>query len=153
MKKNPSKVIRANNYRWDSVPMREYKTEGTHFKDITRQTLLGEGEGEEALNFITRYFEIQPGGYSTLERHQHVHAVIIIRGRGEVILEDRVEPVELHDCVYIAPDTFHQFHALGDEPLGFLCIVDRQRDRPQLPEADDLNRLLANAEVARRLKT
>ncbi|NLO80320.1 MAG: cupin domain-containing protein [Xanthomonadaceae bacterium] len=153
MNDNPSKVIKARNYRWDSVPLREYKTEGTHFKDITRQTLLGEGEGEEALNFITRYFEIQPGGYSTLERHQHVHAVIIIRGRGEVILEDRVEPVELHDCVYIAPDTFHQFHALGDEPLGFLCIVDRQRDRPQLPEADDLNRLLANAEVARRLKT
>lgn len=152
MKKNPSKVIKAHNYRWDGVPMREYKTEGSHFKDITRQTLMGEGAGEEALNCLTRYFEVQPGGYSTLERHEHTHSVVIIRGHGEVILEDRVEPVALHDCVYIAPDTFHQFHALGDEPLGFLCIVDRNRDRPQLPEAEDINRLFANAEVASRLK-
>jgi quercetin dioxygenase-like cupin family protein len=153
MSKNHSKVIRARNYRWDDVPMREYKTDGTHFKDITRQTLMGEGEGEEALNNLTRYFEIQPGGYSTLERHEHTHAVVILRGRGEVILEERVEPIGLHDCVYIAPDTFHQFHALGEEPLGFLCIVDRERDRPQLPEAKDINRLLASAEVAKRLKT
>jgi mannose-6-phosphate isomerase-like protein (cupin superfamily) len=152
MKKNPSKVIKARDYRWD-VPMREYKTEGTHFKDITRQTIMGEGEGEEALKSLTRYFEVQPGGYSTLERHEHTHSVVIMRGRGEVILEDRVEPVNLHDCVYIAPNTFHQFHATGDEPLGFLCIVDRERDRPQLPEAEDINRLFANADVAARLKT
>lgn len=153
MSKRQSKVIRASNYRWDGVPLREYKSDGSHFKDISRQTLMGEGEGEADLNSLTRYFEIQPGGYSTLERHEHTHSVIILRGHGEVILEERIEPVGLHDCIYIAPDTFHQFHALGDEPLGFLCIVDRERDRPQLPEANDLNRLLANSEVAKRLKT
>lgn len=151
--KNNSKVVKARNYRWDEVSLREYKTEGNHFKDITRQTLLGENEGEEALKSITRYFEVQPGGHSTLERHEHTHTVVIIRGEGEVVLEDRVEPVALHDCVYIAPQTFHQFHATGSEPLGFLCIVDRERDRPQLPEAHDINRLIANAEVGKRLKT
>lgn len=153
MKKNSSKVIKARGYRWDGVPMRDYKTEGTHFKDITRQTLMGEGQGEEHLKCLTRYFEVQPGGHSTLERHEHTHAVVIIRGRGEVILEDRVEPVDLHDCVYIEPNTFHQFHATGDEPLGFLCIVDRDRDRPQLPESEDINRLMANNDVASLLKT
>ncbi len=150
---NPSKVIRARNYRWENVELREYKSEGTHFKDITRQTLMGEGEGEQALNCLTRYFEVQPGGYSTLERHEHTHSVVILRGQGEVILEDRVEPVGLHDCVYIAPNTFHQFHATGDEPLGFLCIVDRERDRPQLPQAEDLERLRQVEAVASRLKT
>jgi len=44
---------------------------------------------EEPFNFVTRYFEIQPGGYSTLERHQHPHAVVVIRGRGRVMLGDR----------------------------------------------------------------
>jgi hypothetical protein len=24
----------------------------------------------------------------------------------------------------------HQFRATGDEPLGFLCVVERERDRP-----------------------
>lgn len=153
MSSNPSKIIRAADYRWESVPLREYKTEGTHFKDITRQTLMGEGEGEEALQQITRYFEVQPGGYSTLERHEHTHAVVILRGAGEVILEDRVEEVGLHDCVYIAPMTFHQFHATGDEPLGFLCIVSRERDRPQLPEKDDVERLQQVEAVKRLLRT
>ena len=34
------------------------------------------------------------------------------------------------DCVYVSPDTVHQFRATGKEPLGFLCVVDRRRDRP-----------------------
>ena len=113
----------------------------------------GEGEGETALNFITRYFEVQPGGYSTLEHHQHPHSVVILRGRGVVILEDRVEPLALHDCVYVAPGAWHQFHATGEEPLGFLCVVDRQRDRPVLPEEDDLERLGRSPEVGRRLRS
>ena len=146
-----TKIVRAHGFRWD-VPLKEYKTEGTGFRDITRQTLLGEGEGEQRLNFLTRYFEVQPGGYSTLEHHEHPHAVIILRGAGEVILGDRVEPVGLHDCIYISPDTLHQFHATADEPLGFLCMVDRERDRPRLPTDAELERLEAFDGVRERLK-
>lgn len=146
-----AKIVRANHYRWD-VPLKQYKTEGTGFRDITRQTLLGEGEGEERLNFLTRYFEVQPGGYSSLEEHEHPHCVVIIRGEGEVILQDRVESVNLHDCVYISPRTWHQFHATGKDPLGFLCIVDRERDRPRLPDQDDLDRLGENPDVGKRLR-
>jgi quercetin dioxygenase-like cupin family protein len=149
---NRSKVISARGYRWDNIPIREYKTEGTHFRDITRQTLLGEGEDEQALNFETRYFEIQPGGYSTLERHDHPHSVVILRGTGEVILQDRVETLAPHDVVYVAPQTVHQFHASDEEPLGFLCIVDRQRDRPQLPDDDEANALCQVEAVRQRLR-
>lgn len=153
MSEDGSKVVKAEGFRWPGVDLREYKTEGTHFRGITRRTLLGEGEDEQRLNFITRYFEIQPGGYSTLERHEHPHSVVIIRGEGEVILGEHVEPIALHDCVYVAPMTFHQFHATGDEPLGFLCIVDRDRDRPQLPDDADVAALRQAPAVARRLKT
>ncbi len=146
-----AKIIRAHNYRWD-VPLKEYKTDGTGFRDITRQTILGEGENEERLNFLTRYFEVQPGGYSSLEHHEHPHAVIIIRGEGEVILKDRVEQVGLHDCVYISPHTYHQFHATGKEPLGFLCMVDRERDRPQVPTDEEIEQLRRSSDVARKLK-
>lgn len=148
-----SKVIRMRDYRWEEVALKEYKTEGTHFKDITRQTLMGEAEDQQAAGFLTRYFEVQPGGYSTLEHHEHPHAVVILRGEGEVILEDEVQALAAHDCVYIAPHCFHQFHATGNEPLGFLCVVDRERDRPQLPRDEDLERLRANPAVAARLKT
>ncbi|HET8701610.1 MAG TPA: cupin domain-containing protein [Nitrococcus sp.] len=148
-----SKVVRAQGYRWEGVPLREYKAEGSHFHAITRQTLLGECEDEQAANFLTRYFELQPGGYSTLERHRHPHTVVVLRGSGEVILGDRVEAIGLHDCVYIAPDAFHQFHASCAEPLGFLCIVDRQRDRPALPSEEELAQLRRHEHVRRRMRT
>lgn len=148
-----SKVVHAADYRWPAVDLREYKAEGTHFRDITRQTLLGEGADEQALNFITRYFEVRPGGYSTLEQHRHPHSVVVIRGEGEVVLADRVERIGLHDVIYVAPGTFHQFHATGGEPLGFLCIVDRERDRPALPTEADLEKLAENEPVRRRIRT
>lgn len=153
MSDDRSKVVRARGFRWEDVDLREYKTDGTHFCEITRQTLLGEHGDEQALNFLTRYFEVQPGGYSTLEHHEHPHTVVIIRGSGEVVLQERVEPVALHDVVYVAPNTFHQFHATGEEPLGFLCIVDRERDRPALPTDEDLDTLGQNEAVRRRIRT
>lgn len=134
-----SRVVKARDFRWEGVDLREYKAdEGDHFRDITRQTLLGEEEGEEALGFVTRYFEVEPGGYSSLERHQHPHSVVVVRGRGQVVLGDRVREVDPFDCVYVAPGEVHRFRATGDEPLGFLCVVDRHRDRPEVvPESED----------------
>jgi hypothetical protein len=44
--------------------------------------------------------------------------------------------------------TWHQFRATGDEPLGFLCMVDAARDKPQLPSPEDLARLRRNPDVA-----
>ena len=129
--KRRSKVIQSGGYRWESVPVKRYKDEGDHFREITRQTLLGEGDGEEPLQSITRYFEIQPGGFSSKERHQHPHSVIVIRGRGQVLLDDQTHPIGPFDCVFVAPGTVHQFRATAGEPLGFLCIVDRERDRPE----------------------
>jgi len=64
-------------FRWDGIPVLAYKDAGSHFRDVTRQVLFeGEGIGAEV-----RYFEIGPGGWSTLERHEHVHAVFIEIGR------------------------------------------------------------------------
>ncbi len=130
--RNPSKVIRCRDYRWQGVELKAYKQEQAPYQDVTRQTLLGEGPGEDALQFITRYFEVLPGGYSTLELHQHPHSVIILRGTGHVLLGNDTHAVAPFDCVYVAPGTKHQFRATGDEPLGFLCVVDRLRDRPQV---------------------
>ncbi|HET9248251.1 MAG TPA: cupin domain-containing protein, partial [Xanthobacteraceae bacterium] len=34
------------------------------------------------------------------------------------------------------------------EPLGFLCMVNATRDKPQLPSAEDLAKLAADAKIA-----
>ncbi len=132
MSREPSKVIKHRRFRWEGIDVRAYKAEDASYKDVTRQTLLGEGPGEDSLNFVTRYFEILPGGYSTLELHQHPHTVIVIRGEGEVQLGDELYPIVPFDLVYVAPATKHQFRATGRRPLGFICVVDRVRDRPQV---------------------
>lgn len=129
----------SGDYGWEGVERLRYKEEGSApFRDITRQVLFSQPDQECEL----RYFEIAAGGYSTLERHRHTHAVLILRGRGTVRLGSEEQPVAEHDLVTIDPLTWHQFHAADDASLGFLCLVSRTRDRPQLPtaeEARDLN--------------
>jgi quercetin dioxygenase-like cupin family protein len=128
-----SSVRRGRGVQWDGVPIRRYKDDPSLFQDVQRQVLLGEGEGETALNFVVRYFEVGAGGYSTLERHDHPHAVIVLRGKGSVRLGDETTEIAPFDCVYVAPGAVHQFRADRGETLGFLCVVDRVRDRPQAP--------------------
>jgi quercetin dioxygenase-like cupin family protein len=133
--RDASKVIRCREFRWGGVDLRAYRSGAAESRDVTRQTLLGEGPGEEPLNFLTRYFEVQPGGYSSLEVHRHPHSVIVIRGTGQVALGDETYEISPFDCVYVAPGTKHQFRATTSEPLGFLCMVDRERDRPQVVDS------------------
>jgi len=139
-------VRRFQDHRWEEVERLAYKEEGDHSKAITRQILFGE---ELGLQSQLRYFEIAPGGYSTLERHQHAHGVMILRGSGEVLLDHRVVAVAHRDMVSIPPMSWHQFRATRGEPLGFLCLVNRDRDRPQLPTPEELDELRRDATVRR----
>ena len=126
-------------YRWDAVELLRYKQEGSApFKDVTRQVLFAQPDQACEL----RYFEVAPGGHSTLERHQHTHAVLILRGRGTVRLGESVQPIGERDLVTVDPMTWHQFHAAADSALGFLCLVSRERDKPQLPSEAERRALL-----------
>lgn len=132
-------------YTWDDVPIQRYKPGTGDWAGIVRQVLIG---FREATSFHLRYFEIAPGGYSSLEQHDHAHAVIVVRGEGEAIVADGVTPMGFLDTLYIAPNTAHQFLNRTDKPFGFLCIVDAVRDRPRAVDEEQLAALLANPEVS-----
>jgi ribulose-bisphosphate carboxylase large chain len=108
--------------------MQGYKQPAEHHCGVVRSVLVGES-GEKTC-FHVRYFEIAPGGFTTRERHHHEHAVVVLRGRGRVCLDETWHEVAFGDSVYVAPDEVHQLRNDGDEPFGFLCIVDSERDRP-----------------------
>jgi len=132
-------------YRWDGVEQLPYKEDDRAlFKSITRQVLFS----DSALHGELRYFEVAAGGFSTLERHEHMHAVLILRGRGHCLIGGEVKALETRDLVTVPPLTWHQFRATKDEPLGFLCMVNALRDKPQLPTAEDLARLTADPAIA-----
>lgn len=135
----------APGYRWQSVDVLAYKQDGAApFRDITRQVLFD----DPGMAAELRYFEMAAGGHSTLERHEHRHAVVIYRGRGQCLVGGVVRDVAMGDLIAIRPMDWHQFRANRGEPLGFLCMVDRQRDKPQLPNDAERAQLLRNCDVA-----
>ncbi len=135
----------AHGYTWEDVEVLAYKSEGVApFKGVTRQVLFNDPQ----LAAQWRYFEVAPGGHTTLERHQHVHAVMVIRGRGACLVGQEIHAIGLHDLVLVPPMTWHQFRASENEPLGFLCLVNAERDRPQLPGPEELQALRQNPAVA-----
>ena len=147
MNENPIRafIAAAGDYRWDSVEVLRYKEEGSApFRDVTRQTLFRRPDMRGEL----RYFEVAPNGYSTLERHEHAHAVMILRGAGQVLVGEQVFPVNTFDLVTVPPLTWHQFRAGSTSPLGFLCMVDAERDKSQLPSARDLEEMRVSPAVA-----
>lgn len=130
-------VVRRHrgDFQWDGVDVLDYKqVEDAPFKDVTRQVLF---EGADVPGQL-RYFEVAPGGHTTLERHEHVHAVMVIRGRGRCLVGDEAYELATQDLVTVPSMTWHQFLASTDEPLGFICLVPSERDRPQLPDASDV---------------
>jgi quercetin dioxygenase-like cupin family protein len=138
-----------SDYGWDGVEVLPYKEDDRAlFKSITRQVLFSDSE----LNGELRYFEMAAGGFSTLERHEHMHAVLILRGRGHCLIGREVKSLETRDLITVPPLTWHQFRATKGEPLGFLCMVNALRDKPQLPTADDLARLNAEPAIAEFLR-
>lgn len=134
-----------DDFTWDGIEVRRYKPQEGGWDGIVRQVITGWGH-ETA--FHVRYFEIAPGGYSSLEKHGHAHVVITIRGEADVIVGDRRVKVKPFDVLYLKPWEPHQLINTSAQPYGFLCVVDGERDRPQEIGATELDRLLANPETA-----
>jgi quercetin dioxygenase-like cupin family protein len=138
-------IPQTDPFRWDDVALLAYKEEGgSHFKTITRQVLFTDcaiGGAE------LRYFEIAPGGHSTLERHDHAHSVMVIRGHGKVLVGREVHRLATNDLVRVPPQTWHQFRATDGVELGFLCLVSQERDKPQRPSAADLDAIRSDSDA------
>jgi ribulose-bisphosphate carboxylase large chain len=116
-------------YTWKGVNTEAYKAGKGDWNRIIRRTLVGEGVKSKS---HLRYFEIAPGGQSSLEKHRHEHIVIGIRGKGKVLLDKKQRTVTILDVVYISPNTPHQFSNPFNEPFGFFCVVTARRDRPKV---------------------
>jgi quercetin dioxygenase-like cupin family protein len=120
-------------FSWEGIPVQVYKPaveSALAWEGVARHTLVGASGDPTA--FHLRYFEIQPGGFSSLERHRHAHAVIVLRGHGSVRVGAETFDVRPFDLIYVPPEEPHQFqNADSDEPFGFLCPVDAQRDPPR----------------------
>jgi quercetin dioxygenase-like cupin family protein len=117
----------SSDFQWEGVGLQAY--ESSEVRGVSVRWLIGPGEG--APNFAVRYFEIAPGERTSLDRHEHDHGVVVLRGHGKVLLGKEVLEVSFGDAVYVSPDEVHQFICVGDEPLGFLCVIPAPRGENQ----------------------
>ena len=108
-------------YAWEGVDGMVPSEAGV--KDTTLHILLGKDESEA--HFITRYFRVEPGGYSPLHQHPHEHEVIIMHGQGQVQIGEEITKVAPYDALLISGGDLHQFKNTGDQPLGFFCIIPK----------------------------
>ena len=106
-------------FDWDGVEPERYEESGT--AGATRRILIGPDDG--ARNFVMRYFEIPPGGRSSLDRHGHDHGVYILKGKARLTLEGAAHDLGPGDVAHIAPNEVHQLENIGGDPLGFLCVI------------------------------
>ncbi len=127
---NKSKLYKyKGNFRWNNIKKERYKSYGKSWKDIVRQTLIG--NYGETTKFHVRYFEIIPGGFSSFERHRHEHVIIGIRGKGICIVGKKEYKIGFLDVLYVKPNEPHQLKNPFSEAFGFFCIVNAKRDRPK----------------------
>jgi len=145
---------KVTDYNWDGIEKVEYKKASLEgpitFNATDRQTLVGDGQ---STSFHARYFECAVGGYSSLEKHEHVHVVIIARGEGVVIVDDEVNDVKPNDLIVIPPWAKHQLVNKSEtEPFGFFCMVDANRDRFQTLTKEEVEEMKKNEKVAKAIR-
>ncbi len=137
-------VVRASPQGWYGIEPAGY-TPSAPGTGVVRHTIVGGRKGdasEPGPKMELRYFEVQPGCASRLEKHEHEHYVVVRTGKGYALVGDQAFEVGSDDVVYVAPSQVHQFVNRGNGPFGFYCFVDATRDIPQVPSEDEIERLL-----------
>lgn len=87
--------------------------------------LVGASDG--ATQVELRVFEIPAGGASTLDRHAHEHAILVLTGRALLVLDEEVHEIGPGDHAFIGAWQIHRLTTLGSEPLRFVCTAPALR--------------------------
>lgn len=140
------RIVRATVDGWEGVEPAGY-TPDPAGAGVARHTLVGERKSdprEPGPRMELRYFQVQPGAASRLEKHEHEHYVIVRCGIGYAVIGDTATEIGPSDIIYVGPLELHQFVNRGDEPFGFYCFVDSCRDFSQAPSSEELSHLAAS---------
>ena len=109
-------------YRWNGVEPLEINTDVVH--GVMKHVLVGPEDG--APNFIIRYFNVPVGEKTFYDQHPHEHGIVILHGKAKVQINDNFYELEPLCSIFISGMDVHQLTNIGDEPLGFICVIRRQ---------------------------
>lgn len=106
-------------FDWDGVRKESYRNDRS--RHVSKREVIGVRDGAE--HFSIRYFEIAAGGHTSLDEHAHDHGIVVMRGRGTVLLGNGKYAIGYGDVIYISPYEIHQFENNSEEPLGIICVI------------------------------
>ncbi|HEY0192859.1 MAG TPA: iron-containing redox enzyme family protein [Kofleriaceae bacterium] len=71
-----------------------------------------------------RMVRIPAGKFNEKHKHAHETLIHILEGSGQILIDDRVLPVQVGDTVLVPRWAMHQTQNLGDRELRFLAVTD-----------------------------
>jgi quercetin dioxygenase-like cupin family protein len=87
------------------------------------------GPAQEAPRFVTRRFQLEPGGRIPCHRHPDIeHEQVMVRGEMVLGFTGGEWTVRAGDAVFIPVRAAHWYENRGVEPAEFLCIIPRTAD-------------------------
>jgi len=147
--------LQFNNYSWDTINLIDYKNVSEKsdikvtFNNITRQNIITKKDG---VDFEVRLFECGSYGFSTLEKHQHTHIVMIARGTGKVIIGKNIYDAKPFDFFIIPEWHPHQLINTAKTPFAFFCTVNAKRDNFKLLSNEEIGQLRKNKDIDKWVK-
>jgi mannose-6-phosphate isomerase-like protein (cupin superfamily) len=92
-------------------------------KSLLRE-LLNPQKEKLAIHYSLAEARVKPGERTLSHRLKTSEVYYIVRGTGEMHVDDAIEEVSRGHVVYIPPGAIQMIRNIGDEDLVFLCIVD-----------------------------
>ncbi|MGD9910592.1 MAG: cupin domain-containing protein [Candidatus Izemoplasmatales bacterium] len=90
-------------------------------KDARIAVMVGKDEGWDG--YVMRTIEVEKDGYTPKHSHPWPHINYIIEGKGSLLIDGVLNPVEAGSYAYVPGNKIHQFKNEGTTPFKFICIV------------------------------
>ncbi len=114
-----SVVVRADDaMQWESPPPEDSSVQSHRF-----MSLMFERDITPTKSMAAGVVTLPPGQEQTrLSIHEGEEIYYVLEGKGEIILDDEVHPVEEGTAVYITPGTRHRARNTGDEIMRLYFV-------------------------------
>jgi len=104
---------------FSKIPAKKFESESV--KGVIGRVAIGKEDG--ATTFCMRIFQLEPGGYTPMHKHDWEHEIFIHEGVGEVLQGDDWVQVGPGTVVFIPPGEKHQIKNAGKSTLTFVCLI------------------------------
>ena len=93
-------------------------------KDASIKVLVSENEGWES--HVMRVIDVAVDGFTPKHSHDWPHINYIIEGKGELMIDGKINLVSDGAYAYVPSNTIHQFRNIGNTIFKFICIVPKE---------------------------